>query len=46
MAQKLGKGIPESPNFPHKFGSEFRVGNIRQAGALGVKCGSRVSPAA
>src|ERR1700690_1224129 len=34
MAAKLGKGTSESPNFPHKFSSEFRVGNIRRAGAL------------
>jgi hypothetical protein len=37
MAQKLGKGTPESPNFLHKFSSEFRVGNIRHAGARGVR---------
>src|ERR1700722_20277508 len=37
MAAKLGKGTPESPNFLHKFSSEFRVGDIRHAGARGLR---------
>src|ERR1700724_2970983 len=36
MAAKLGKGTPESPNFLHKFSSEFRVGNIRHVGVPGA----------